>query len=208
MNKIKPIPTPYNGIWYRSKLEAKWAYFFDWCGIKHYYESEGVQLSDDTWYEPDFYLPELKTYAEIKGVMSDTDEHKILQFTKDYGGDFLIGYNDFHFQMVVNGEFLPEDCSWLCECRECGALFFMDECGCWDCRKCDHYEGNSGFEVLMYGDGNCSDEHVKHAIASAMNFRCDHGATVMPPVTTIPTMRCNDNDGKAQHKFDWSVLFE
>jgi len=41
--------------------------FFDALGIKYYYEHEGFDLGDAGWYLPDFWLPELKTWIEIKG---------------------------------------------------------------------------------------------------------------------------------------------
>ena len=63
---IKAIDTKYNGYKFRSRLEARWAVFFDEMGIKYEYESEGFELSDGTRYLPDFYLPELKCYVEIK----------------------------------------------------------------------------------------------------------------------------------------------
>ena len=67
MSDIKPIETEYNGYRFRSRLEARWAVFFDTLGIKYYYEHEGFDLGDAGWYLPDFWLPELKTWIEIKG---------------------------------------------------------------------------------------------------------------------------------------------
>lgn len=69
MNDIKPIETVYNGYRFRSRLEARWAVFFDAAGIEYQYEPEGFQvyLGDETVrYLPDFYLPGLSTYAEVK----------------------------------------------------------------------------------------------------------------------------------------------
>ena len=54
---IKAIETEYNGYRFRSRLEARWAVFFDELGIKYQYEPEGFDL-DGTLYLPDFYLPE------------------------------------------------------------------------------------------------------------------------------------------------------
>lgn len=63
---IKPIETYYNGYKFRSRLEARWAVFFDACGISYQYEPEGITLSDGTWYLPDFYLPQIHCYFEVK----------------------------------------------------------------------------------------------------------------------------------------------
>ena len=51
---IKAIETVYNGYKFRSRLEAKWAVFFDAVGIKYQYEIEGYEM-DDIRYLPDFY---------------------------------------------------------------------------------------------------------------------------------------------------------
>ena len=57
MQTIAAIPTKYNGVTFRSRLEARWAVFFDNLNIEWQYEREGYQLQDGTWYVPDFWLP-------------------------------------------------------------------------------------------------------------------------------------------------------
>lgn len=76
MSEIKAIETYYKGYRFRSRLEARWAVFFDAAGIKWEYEPEGFVMSDGTNYLPDFYLPESKTFFECKGIMSEYDQHK------------------------------------------------------------------------------------------------------------------------------------
>ena len=72
---IKPIETVYNGYKFRSRLEARWAVFFDAVGIKYEYEPEGIMLSDGTLYLPDFYLPQFYSFFEVKGKhIKDTPE--------------------------------------------------------------------------------------------------------------------------------------
>lgn len=66
MNSIKPIDTVYNGYRFRSRLEARWAYFFDLISLKYVYEHKGFSMSSGEWYLPDFFLPELNAYVEIK----------------------------------------------------------------------------------------------------------------------------------------------
>ena len=41
--KVKAIPTAYNGVNYRSKLEATWAAFIDLCRWQYKYEPEGLR---------------------------------------------------------------------------------------------------------------------------------------------------------------------
>lgn len=69
---VQAIPTTYQDITFRSRLEARWAVFLDELGIKWQYEAEGYQLPNDEWYLPDFWLPEHDMFFEIKPE-GDTD---------------------------------------------------------------------------------------------------------------------------------------
>lgn len=73
---IKAIETEYNGCLFRSRLEARWAVFFDALGVEYQYELEGFDLGEAGWYLPDFYLPGLKLWVEIKAE-SPTDEERL-----------------------------------------------------------------------------------------------------------------------------------
>ena len=53
---MKPIPTSYSGIEFRSRLEATWSSYFDFLGLAWSYEPEGYSLEDGTRYLPDFFL--------------------------------------------------------------------------------------------------------------------------------------------------------
>ena len=53
---MKAIETQYKGYRFRSRLEARWAIFFDELGIRWQYETEGFVLNDKTWYLPDFFI--------------------------------------------------------------------------------------------------------------------------------------------------------
>lgn len=67
MNKeIKPIETIYNGYKFRSRLEARWAVFFDAAGIRYEYEPEGFKAKNGLCYLPDFYLPDENMFVEVK----------------------------------------------------------------------------------------------------------------------------------------------
>jgi len=74
---MKAIETVYNGYRFRSRLEARWAVFFDTLGIKYQYEFEGYDL-DGVWYLPDFYLPDFDTIAEVKPITPTDKEQKKL----------------------------------------------------------------------------------------------------------------------------------
>lgn len=74
MSQIKAIQTEYKGYKFRSRLEARWAVFFDAAGIKWEYEPQGFECEDGTRYLPDFYLPEYDWYAEVKAPRSGAVE--------------------------------------------------------------------------------------------------------------------------------------
>ena len=63
---IKAIQTDYNGYRFRSRLEARWAVFFDAGDIKYQYEPEGYETESGR-YLPDFYLPNQQVHVEVKG---------------------------------------------------------------------------------------------------------------------------------------------
>lgn len=53
--KSTAIETRYKGYRFRSRLEARWAVFFDAAGVKWEYEFEGYDLGN-VWYLPDFMM--------------------------------------------------------------------------------------------------------------------------------------------------------
>lgn len=67
---LKAIDTYWNGLYFRSRLEARWAVFYDKLGIRYEYEKEGYDLGDGIRYLPDFWLPEQDCFVEIKGGFS------------------------------------------------------------------------------------------------------------------------------------------
>jgi len=73
MNTIPTIETRYKGYRFRSRLEARWAVFFDALGIEWEYEKEGYDLSEAGWYLPDFWLPQVEMWAEVKPKHADPD---------------------------------------------------------------------------------------------------------------------------------------
>lgn len=63
--KVGAIPTTYAGVEFRSRLEARWAVFFDLLGLQ--WDPEPETYSDgQTMYVPDFWLPDLEMFWEVK----------------------------------------------------------------------------------------------------------------------------------------------
>lgn len=60
------IETVYKGYRFRSRLEARWAVYFDALGIRYEYEPQGFDLGAVGYYLPDFYLPDFEAWVEIK----------------------------------------------------------------------------------------------------------------------------------------------
>lgn len=83
---IKPIETFYHGQRFRSRLEARWAVFFDACGAEWEYEPEGFDVGNGVLYLPDFRLHNLQgrggptIWVEVKGHMTGEDAKKIKMF--------------------------------------------------------------------------------------------------------------------------------
>ena len=71
---MKAIQTEYKGYKFRSRLEARWAVFFDAMGLEWEYEPEGFDLEYKGWYLPDFYLNEVDAWIEIKPKGSDQSD--------------------------------------------------------------------------------------------------------------------------------------
>lgn len=63
---IKPINTEFQGYNFRSRLEARWAVFFSTLGWDYMYEPAGFVLPSGEKYLPDFYLPKLRVWVEVK----------------------------------------------------------------------------------------------------------------------------------------------
>lgn len=73
---IKPIETWYQGYRFRSRLEARWAVFFNALGLRWAYEPEGFELPGGGRYLPDFRVltPQGNSiWYEVKhaGVVTD-----------------------------------------------------------------------------------------------------------------------------------------
>lgn len=89
------IETIYKGTLYRSKNEAKWAMFFDLCGIEYQWEPEKFIGWNRLPYIPDFFLPEHNTYVEVKSTFESIHE--------DYMERKINGVIDYQTTLVSNG---------------------------------------------------------------------------------------------------------
>lgn len=111
MNEIKPIETQYKGYLFRSRLEARWAVFFDAIGLEWEYEPEGIVLSDGTKYLPDFFLQEFHCYFEVKrkSIKGTPEEKKAIE--KISNGQ----YSDSWAGIICFGDPMDDDLLIFCQ---------------------------------------------------------------------------------------------
>lgn len=147
--EVKAIPTTYNGVTFKSRLEARWAVFFDTLRIEWLYEYEGYQLPSG-WYVPDFWLSEFKMWVEIKPNEPTNEERTLAgelslateRWVALQYGDIQVpdlGRNSIESAEVCMGEFGDSSYVW-CVCPNCGKL---------------------GFEWCGFGDRICHDKCLK-----------------------------------------------
>ena len=107
-------------------MEARWAVFLDKMGTSWEYEKEGYRLPDGTQYLPDFWLPALHLWLEVKGQTPTKEELRKCELLRDQANAAVA---IFHGQPV---DFY------------CGTLF------CWD--EGDSSAGASKWEVSLAHD--------------------------------------------------------
>lgn len=153
---IQPIKTWYNGIEYRSRTEARWAAFFDLCGIKHFYEPEGYP-SSKRGYLPDFYLEQFKCFVEIKPLLESNikagKENLEMLFEKDPGTGMILcsGYPIDNKIQVLCCDMADDSCSTYGIWRE--GLFVR-----------------MGKDVQLLLDGDCNHEYTSYNYETLPNI--------------------------------------
>ena len=101
----------YNGYLFRSKAEAKWAFFLDTIGVDYLYESDTFTLTSASGkqvnYFPDFFITDLNCFLEVKLEKTPLVEEcwKCSQLAKETGMDVVLAfqelgrkdYNAYHY---------------------------------------------------------------------------------------------------------------
>lgn len=136
---LTPIETQYAGRLFRSRLEARWAVFYDAIRIPWVYELEGFKFANGVLYLPDFYLPSIDAYIEIKatrptrrefdkcGWLADQTKKNVYAFWGLVGHQIGHGYptgqveedGAYLFQSSDAGFISDEGYAW-CRCTTCG----------------------------------------------------------------------------------------
>ena len=98
---IKAIETQYKGYRFRSRIEARWAVFFDSLGYKWEYEPEGYEFDDGTRYLPDFLVNEM-FWFEVKGrPPEEKDLKKLSNLAHKTGKWAFISWGDMSMTNVT-----------------------------------------------------------------------------------------------------------
>jgi len=176
---IKAIETRYAGCLFRSRLEARWAVFFDTLGITWQYEPQGYELQSGN-YLPDFYLPRVKggTWFEVKGQELEWGAIEIelaIELGESTGQAVLVATGDIprdpgNFDsdsMWRLGDWNDRHFRWCC-CTHCGRFGAEFEgraarlgCGC--------------YGVNADRGHNYDDPRILHAYEAARSARFEHG---------------------------------
>jgi hypothetical protein len=193
--KFKAIETYYKGYRFRSRLEARWAIFFDALNLKWVYEDEGFTFHNipvrcygnkfenySGSYLPDFYFPELNYYMEIKGTAATEHENNLCAalsnfkkcdvFLFDQGLHPVNRFGDIEESggsWFKNGEFNDSIVLWM-KCPTCGKIDITYDGWVHYSRRCHCYDDN---HRLKSGGSNHPD--VVAALNRALSARFEHG---------------------------------
>lgn len=148
---IAVIPTPYAGVRFRSRSEARWAVFFDALHLEWTWEPEAYQTHAGR-YQPDFWVENLYVdrgdehallrgaFVEVKGAPPTPHEHQLaLDLCHATAKPVLIlegqpGRDPAVF-LYVPGEDWPRRQSTFHVCANCEAVTvahaeFFETCPC------------------------------------------------------------------------------
>lgn len=189
----RAIETTYKGYRFRSRLEARWAVFFDALGVEWEYEPQGFDL-DGIAYLPDFWLPELGCWFEVKGNITDADTAKCRALAKATGRlVYMFGKveplhlenmypeaEDEGLEVKVVGSglyFLPDGdwdgCMTWGLCQECGA-FGISLFGQHGIHRTESWAGGTG-ECSRTADANSAPSpRLTAAYSRAKQARFEH----------------------------------
>jgi hypothetical protein len=178
---MKAIETHYKGYRFRSRLEARWAVFFDALGIGWEYEPQGYDLGSAGLYLPDFRLSRagLGMFIEIKpdrGATAD-EKAKYAALSEACQCPVLLfaGLPPTNFEQTGLGwyEYFPADgyanglAVTLCNCRKCSSLVVYS----------DGWGGIGTCTVMTCPDGGLGCLITNRAAGAARSARFEYGET-------------------------------
>lgn len=153
------LPTEYSGIQMRSRSEARFAKWCDDHNLKWIYEPEGF-ASGAHAYLPDFLLPEIRCFVEVKPAVFIGEISRMLPIVANretFSWTFLVVAMEPDIRPLLFWEEWYEDfnpdsrredmADWegnfsMMWCRVCSKPIFCSWGG-WGCRHCGCYDGNA-----------------------------------------------------------------
>lgn len=88
---IPPKQTVYRGVLFRSLLESRWAELLDELGHRWDYEPKAFHSLQSGSYLPDFYLPDLGMWAEVKPTkLDELAMRKVMELSARTGEDTIL----------------------------------------------------------------------------------------------------------------------
>lgn len=171
MTQFAAIPTTYNDVQFRSRLEARWAAFFDLCGWQWEYEP-----FDLNGWIPDFMLRGAKTNTLVEVKPLDwnvpteshfTDETEITSYLRSFP-DLAKVFDKSDHEVLICGACLPADPRFYSYGDDPPfAAFAVELCGpsfalfdyCDAQRLCDFYSGHGDYRHRISGEYD-GDHHL------------------------------------------------
>lgn len=98
MNTISAIETRYNGYRFRSRLEARWAMFFDLANVPWVYEQECLKV------EGEAYLPDFRLWGEVYHEVKSRHEWERIQPRRVYLAGKIKAEHEWRGNAAVTGE--------------------------------------------------------------------------------------------------------
>jgi len=161
IDHIKAVPTVYAGVQFRSRLEARWAAFFDGLGWKWMYEPAELngwipdfrlELCAPVWVEvkPEYSIEDLEQYTSKLDEAGCNEEILLVGATPLLKSKF---YDDALGLLRESPDFgwlkqwdeaLWMGCVWLDETLKntCGKVGFYHSIGSFRGRVCGHHDGD------------------------------------------------------------------
>jgi hypothetical protein len=133
-------------------MEARWAVFFDWMHQPWLYEPQRFEFEDDSSYLPDFWLPGVRSWFEVKPSFQLGEGRPQRQLAVEFATSVYIGvgnpawpYDHPEGQIL---RFAPNGGAYVgfhwTTCARCGRVaidpLYTPQCPL----CCEKYEGDSG----------------------------------------------------------------
>jgi hypothetical protein len=177
--ELRAIETAYHDCLFRSRIEARWAVFFDYLKIAWEYEAEGFELPYGR-YLPDFWLTDHRWWFEVKGALpvAEKDRNRCVDLAKATGQRVFIARGKIEKPTWERASSISEvfpsggysGYYWWASCAECGMMvlkFYVEtDSGGGQCPRCGKY--------IDAGEP-CG--QVGYAVRAANSARFEHGET-------------------------------